>query len=77
MFGKLTLSAIPFDEPIIMITYISIILIGLSISFGITYFKKWKYLWSEWFTTVDHKKYPLCMEYLRSLCYFVVLLTQY
>ncbi len=22
----------------------------------ITYFKKWKWLWCEWLTTVDHKK---------------------
>lgn len=23
---------------------------------GITYFRKWGYLWNEWFTTIDHKK---------------------
>ncbi len=23
---------------------------------GITYFKKWSYVWNEWVTTVDHKK---------------------
>ena len=22
----------------------------------ITYFKKWRYLWTEWLTSVDHKK---------------------
>ena len=56
MFGKLTLDAIPYNEPIIMVTYAGIILIGLCLILGITYCKKWKYLWSEWFTSVDHKK---------------------
>ncbi|MBZ2279004.1 cytochrome o ubiquinol oxidase subunit I, partial [Buchnera aphidicola] len=56
MFGKLTLDAIPYHEPIIVVTYFFIILISLGITFGITYYKKWKYLWSEWITTVDHKK---------------------
>lgn len=56
MFGKLTLDAIPYNEPIIMVTYAGIILISLCLILGITYCKKWKYLWSEWFTSVDHKK---------------------
>ncbi|VFP80663.1 cytochrome o ubiquinol oxidase subunit I [Candidatus Erwinia haradaeae] len=56
MLGKLTLDAIPFHEPIIMVTVAAIIFTGISISGVITYFKKWTYLWSEWFTSVDHKK---------------------
>ena len=28
----------------------------LAIVVGITYFKKWGYLWREWITTVDHKR---------------------
>ncbi len=56
MFGKLTLSAIPFHEPIIMITLSCVALGGLALLGGITYFKKWNYLWSEWITSVDHKK---------------------
>lgn len=77
MFGKLTLNAIPYHEPIIMVTYAAIILIALCVISSITYYKKWQYLWSEWFTTVDHKKYLLCMEYLHLSCYFVVLLMRY
>ncbi|MFP1785740.1 cytochrome o ubiquinol oxidase subunit I [Lonsdalea quercina] len=56
MFGKLTLDAVPYHEPIIMVTVAAIILGGLALLALITYFGKWKWLWTEWFTTVDHKK---------------------
>ncbi|MEA1648687.1 cytochrome o ubiquinol oxidase subunit I [Nitrospirillum sp. BR 11164] len=56
MFGKLTLSAIPWDEPIIMGTGAAVALGGLALLGLITYFGKWRYLWDEWITTVDHKK---------------------
>ncbi|MGY4105844.1 cytochrome o ubiquinol oxidase subunit I [Aeromonas encheleia] len=56
MFGKLTLDAIPYHEPIIMVTIAGIILGGLAIAGLITYFGKWEYLWKEWFTSVDHKR---------------------
>ncbi|WGL94591.1 cytochrome o ubiquinol oxidase subunit I [Arsenophonus nasoniae] len=56
MLGKLTLDAIPIHEPIIVITVICILLAGIAILGVITYFGKWKWLWSEWLTSVDHKK---------------------
>ncbi|CAL4323379.1 cytochrome o ubiquinol oxidase subunit I [Buchnera aphidicola] len=56
MFGNLTWDAIPYNEPIIMITCIIVILIGLLIVLKITQLGKWKYLWSEWCISVDHKK---------------------
>src|SRR3954452_24421311 len=47
--------------------YASMAAIGLTIIAviaGLTYFKKWGYLWREWLTTVDHKRigimYILC-----------------
>ena len=55
MFGKLTLDAIPYHEPIIMITVAGMILGGLALLSAITYFKLWKPLWSTWLTSVDHK----------------------
>ncbi|MDF7676160.1 cytochrome o ubiquinol oxidase subunit I [Neisseriaceae bacterium ESL0693] len=55
MFGKLSLAAIPFQEPIVMVTIAAIIVIGIAIVAAITYFHKWTYLWKEWFTSVDHK----------------------
>ncbi len=56
MLGKLTLEAIPYHDPIIMGAVGAMILGGLLVCAALTYFKKWKWLWSEWLTSVDHKK---------------------
>ncbi len=56
IFGKLTLSAIPYQSAIIMGAGVFMALTTIVILGGITYFKKWKYLWTEWLTSVDHKK---------------------
>ena len=56
LLGKLTLEAIPYHEPIIMGAVGAMILGGLLVCAALTYFKKWKWLWSEWLTSVDHKK---------------------
>ena len=56
MLGKLTLEAIPYHEPIVMVTLAAVCLGGLAVFGAITYFQKWKYLWTEWLTTVDHKR---------------------
>lgn len=65
MFGKLTLDAIPLQEPIVVVTLIGIILGGLAVVGALTYFRKWKWLWSEWLTSVDHKKLVLCISSLQ------------
>lgn len=56
MFGKLSRSAIPFDNPIIMSAVIGASLLALIIIILITYYKKWGVLWKEWLTSLDHKK---------------------
>ncbi|MBU9453535.1 cytochrome o ubiquinol oxidase subunit I [Burkholderia multivorans] len=56
MFGKLTLSAIPFDQPIIMGAGAFMGLVVLGILAALTITGRWKWLWTEWLTTVDHKK---------------------
>ncbi|MEM5344938.1 cytochrome o ubiquinol oxidase subunit I [Paraburkholderia azotifigens] len=56
MFGKLTLDAIPYHEPIIMGTLGVVILGGLALLGALTYAGKWPYLWKEWITSVDHKR---------------------
>lgn len=43
-------------DPLIYGAYVSIVLTIIGIVFVLTYFKKWKWLWNEWLTTVDHKK---------------------
>src|SRR3978361_2250689 len=56
MFGKLTLAAIPLDQPIVMYTCAAI-LIGIVGVLGLlTYLGRWKWLWNEWLTMVDHKR---------------------
>ena len=43
-------------EPMIYGAMASIVLATIAIIVGLTYFKKWGYLWREWLTTVDHKR---------------------
>lgn len=43
-------------DPLIYGADVSIVLASIAILFALTYFKKWKWLWSEWLTTVDHKR---------------------
>jgi len=56
MFGKLTLSAIPYHDPIVMGAVVGSIFAGIGIMALITYLKKWSYLWNEWLISFDHKK---------------------
>ena len=56
MLGKLTWSAIPFDQPIPLIAaaMVGTVLFGVLI---LVVVKGWMpYLWNEWLTSVDHKK---------------------
>lgn len=56
MFGKLSLEAIPTHDPIIMVVTVVAAIGGLAAFGAMTYFKKWGWLWTEWLTSVDHKK---------------------
>lgn len=55
MFGKLTFEAFPQD-PIIIVASIFMALVIFGIVFALFYYKRWIWLWSEWITSVDHKK---------------------
>jgi cytochrome o ubiquinol oxidase subunit 1 len=55
MLGKLTLEAVPYHEPIIMIALAGVGLIGLAIAAWITRAGRWGWLWKDWLTSVDHK----------------------
>lgn len=48
--------AIPHPSPAIYASMVAIGLTVLAVIAGLTYFKKWGYLWREWLTTVDHKR---------------------
>ncbi|MFL5237995.1 MAG: cbb3-type cytochrome c oxidase subunit I, partial [Rhizomicrobium sp.] len=55
MFGKLSWSAIPFDQPIPLIAGAIVILIGLGVIAWVIAKGWFPYLWKEWITSVDHK----------------------
>jgi len=55
MFGKLSLAALP-HEPIQAGGAASVVLAAFTVIAALTYFKKWKWFWTEWMTTTDHKK---------------------
>ncbi len=56
LLGKLDWSAIPFDQPIIMVASALMILTVGAILVWITLKGYWPYLWREWITSVDHKR---------------------
>jgi cytochrome o ubiquinol oxidase subunit 1 len=56
IFGKLSWSAIPFQEPIPLITSIVVIIALAAVAFWVTRIKAWPYLWHEYITSTDHKR---------------------
>jgi cytochrome o ubiquinol oxidase subunit 1 len=56
MFGKLGLSAIPFSQPIPLITSAVVLLIAIGVLALVTVKGWWPYVWREWITSVDHKR---------------------
>lgn len=52
----LTTEFLVTGDPLILGAQVSIGLASLAIVVGLTYFKKWGWLWKNWLTTVDHKK---------------------
>lgn len=55
MFGKLTLEAF-HHEASQNGAVVGMLLAGIGIIAGITYLKRWKWLWDEWLTSVDPKR---------------------
>ncbi|TVX93876.1 cytochrome aa3 quinol oxidase subunit I [Paenibacillus agilis] len=55
-WDKFIVDGLKHGDPLIIGAVISIVLVSIAIVAGLTYFKKWGYLWREWLTTVDHKK---------------------
>lgn len=56
IFGRLTWEAIPFQEPIPLITSIVVLVALAAIATWITRIKAWPFLWNEYITSTDHKK---------------------
>lgn len=47
---------VPNPSPTIYASMVAIGLTIIAILAGLTYFRKWGYLWQQWLTTVDHKR---------------------
>jgi len=56
IFGRLTFDAIPYHEPILVVTFCAVMLGGIAILGLVTYMRWWAPLWHDWITSVDHKK---------------------
>jgi len=56
IFGRLSWESFPLHEPIILVTFIVVALLGAGVLAAVTKFGLWGWLWREWFTSVDHKK---------------------
>ncbi|MGO4377036.1 cytochrome o ubiquinol oxidase subunit I [Pseudoduganella sp. RAF19] len=56
IFGRLSWEAIPFHEPILLVTFIAVALGGAAVLGLITKYQLWGTLWRDWITSIDHKK---------------------
>jgi cytochrome o ubiquinol oxidase subunit I len=56
IFGRLTLESFPVHEPILLVTFVVVVLGGAGLVAAVTKYRLWGWLWREWFTSVDHKK---------------------
>lgn len=62
----MTLAALP-HEWFTIGGAVSLLLGGLGVALALTYFKKWKWLWTEWLTTTDPKKIGIMYIIVASL----------
>ncbi len=56
MLGRLTWAAIPFNEPLPLLSGAAVLIVILAVLALITIKGWWPYLWREWVTSVDHKR---------------------
>lgn len=56
IFGRLTLDAIPYYDPIIVSTFAVVAVGGIALLVAVSKAGLWGYLWREWFTSIDHKR---------------------
>jgi cytochrome o ubiquinol oxidase subunit I len=56
MLGRLSWAAIPFNEPLPLISAAVVLIVILAVLGLITVKGWWPYLWKEWITSVDHKR---------------------
>jgi cytochrome o ubiquinol oxidase subunit 1 len=67
MFGKLSWSAIPFDQPIPLVTGAVVLVAILAVLLWVIVRGHLPYLWREWITSVDHKRIGVMYTLLACL----------
>ena len=67
MFGKLSWSAIPFDQPIPLVTGAVVLVANLAVLVWVIAKGHLPYLWDEWITSVDHKRIGVMYTLLASV----------
>jgi cytochrome o ubiquinol oxidase subunit I len=67
MFGKLSWAAIPFDQPIPLITGAVVLVAILAVLAWVVIAGHLPYLWREWITSVDHKRIGVMYTLLASV----------
>jgi cytochrome o ubiquinol oxidase subunit I len=56
VLGRLGWDSLPLHEPILIATFIAVVLGGTMVFALITKFRLWGHLWRDWVTSIDHKK---------------------
>jgi cytochrome o ubiquinol oxidase subunit 1 len=56
IFGRLSLEAIPYHEPILIGTFAMVAIGGLAFLAAMFKFRLWGPFWRDWITSIDHKK---------------------
>ncbi|HEY8023442.1 MAG TPA: cytochrome o ubiquinol oxidase subunit I [Burkholderiaceae bacterium] len=56
ILGRLSWDAIPYHEPILLMTFAGVALGGVAVLGLLTYFRLWGVLWRDWITSIDHKR---------------------
>lgn len=69
LIGRLGLEYLPTD-PFTIGAAIGMPLMALAAAAGLTYFKKWRWLWSEWLTSLDAKKIGVMYGFVAILMLF-------
>lgn len=56
LLGRLSWDAIPLHDPILLVTFVMVLVGGTVILGGVTKYRLWGTLWHDWITSIDHKK---------------------
>src|SRR6201995_3091314 len=67
MLGKLTWAAIPFDQPIPLVTGAVVLVVIFAVLIWVVVAGHLPYLWEEWITSVDHKRIGVMYIFLATL----------